>query len=80
MLDRSLPRPRVREVKSGNAMPTVPAHKQGGLELRIAMRGQCGAHAANPGPPPLRVPLVYRLGLTPVSHAGSGDKFPETWG
>jgi hypothetical protein len=26
------------------------------------------------------VPLVYRLGLTSVSHAGSGDNFPETWG
>jgi hypothetical protein len=25
-------------------------------------------------------PLVYRVGLTPVSHAGSGDNFPETWG
>ncbi|HET7500887.1 MAG TPA: HD domain-containing protein, partial [Kofleriaceae bacterium] len=26
------------------------------------------------------MPLVYRLGLTPVSHTGSGDNFPETWG
>lgn len=26
------------------------------------------------------MPLVYRLGLTSVSHAGSGDNFPETWG